>query len=47
LALDNQYGSVEKGKRANMLIWDKSPFDDYKNFLANKTIIKDGVVLKN
>ena len=47
LGLDNQYGSVEKGKRANILIWDKSPFDDYKNFLADKTIIKDGVVFKN
>lgn len=47
LGLDNQYGSIEKGKKADLLIWDSSPFDDYKNFLATKTIIKDGVVLKN
>lgn len=47
LGLDNKYGSIEKGKQADILIWDKSPFDDYKNFLASKTIIKDGVVFKN
>lgn len=45
LGLDKQYGSIEKGKRANLLIWDKSPFDNEKNFLSEKTIIKDGIVL--
>lgn len=47
LGLDNKYSSIEKGKKANLLIWDKSPFDNYKNFLANKIIIKDGIVFKN
>lgn len=47
LGLDNQYGSIERGKKADLLIWDKSPFDDYKNFLARKTIIKDGIVFNN
>ena len=47
LGLQNKYGSIEKGKNADILIWDKSPFENYKNFLCNKTIIKDGIVFKN
>ena len=47
LGLDNKYGSIKKGKKANLLIWDKSPFENYKNFLASKTIIKDGIVFEN
>jgi imidazolonepropionase-like amidohydrolase len=46
LGLDSQYGSIEKGKKADLLIWEKSPFDNHRNFLARKTIIKDGVVYK-
>lgn len=47
LGLEDKYGSLEMGKQADIIIWDKSPFDDYKNFLATKTIVKDGVVFKN
>ncbi len=46
LGMEHKYGSIEKGKNANLLIWDKSPFDNYKNFLVHKTIIKDGVIYK-
>jgi imidazolonepropionase-like amidohydrolase len=45
LGLDGQYGVIEEGKKANLLIWDKSPFINYKNFLSSKIIIKDGVLL--
>ena len=44
---DSQYGSIEPGKKANLVIFDKSPFDDYKNFLSNKMVIKDGKVYQN
>jgi imidazolonepropionase-like amidohydrolase len=47
LGSNNKYGSIEKGKKADLLIWDKNPFDSYKNFLSNKIIIKGGVVFKN
>ncbi len=47
LGIDDKYGSIEKGKKADLLIWDKSPFDNYKNFLATKTIIKDGIVFES
>ncbi|GGH62804.1 imidazolonepropionase-like amidohydrolase [Filimonas zeae] len=46
LGMDNKYGVIEEGKHADLLIWDKSPFDNYKHFLAGKTIIKDGIVFK-
>jgi len=44
LGMENKYGSIEKGKKADLIIYDNSPFDNYKNFLSSKTIIKDGKV---
>jgi tetratricopeptide (TPR) repeat protein len=40
--LDNKYGSIEVGKKADILLFDKDPFDNPKNVLSTKTIIKDG-----
>lgn len=45
LGMDDKYGVIEAGRKADLLIWDKSPFKHYRNFLAGKTIIKDGVVI--
>lgn len=45
--MDQYYGSLEPGKKANLVIFDKNPFDDYKNFLSRKIIIKDGKVYQN
>ena len=44
LGMDKKYGSIEKGKKANLVIYERNPFDNYKNFLSKKTVIKDGVV---
>lgn len=40
-------GTVEKGKQADLIIWDKSPFENPVNFSATRTIIKSGVEYKN
>ena len=47
LGIDDKYGSIEKGKKANLIIFEENPFDNYRNFLSKKTVIKDGVVFKN
>jgi imidazolonepropionase-like amidohydrolase len=44
LGMEADYGSIEKGKKANLVLFERSPFVDYKNFLSKKTIVKDGVV---
>lgn len=42
--LADKYGSIEPGKRANLIVFEKNPLDDAKNVLSKKTIIKDGIV---
>ncbi|NQX40518.1 Amidohydrolase family protein [Pedobacter steynii] len=44
--IDQETGTLEKGKLANLLIWDKSPFDDYHNFSLSKTVIKNGKIYR-
>jgi imidazolonepropionase-like amidohydrolase len=43
LGMDDRYGAVSPGRQADLLIWDKSPFEDGRNFLSRKRVIKDGV----
>ena len=45
--LGNKYGSISVGKRADLVIFEKNPFDNYKNFLSEKIVIKDGKIYKN
>ena len=42
--LQNKYGSIETGKKADLVLFSKDPFDDYTNFLSEKTIIKEGAI---
>lgn len=46
MKLDDDYGSIEVGKKADMLLFEKNPFDDYKNILSKKTVIKGGKPFK-
>lgn len=43
MAVDNLYGSIEIGKKADLIIFDKDPFEDFENIVKHKTIIKGGV----
>lgn len=47
LGLEKDRGSVVKGQVADLLVWDKSPFEDYANFNSTLTIIKSGTIHKN
>jgi len=44
MKIDDQFGSIEVGKKADLVLFDENPFDDYRNFLSKKTIIKSGKV---
>lgn len=43
LGLEKEIGTVEKNKTANLIIWEKSPFDNPENFFSEKIIIKNGI----
>jgi hypothetical protein len=38
------YGSIEVGKRANLILFEHNPLEDSSHLLGPKTVIKDGVV---
>ncbi len=40
--LDVNHGSIEVGKKADLLLFEKDPFENAGNILSNKTVIKDG-----
>lgn len=46
LGIDESVGAIVVGKKADLIIWDKSPFDDIENFKSKKTIIKSGKVFQ-
>jgi N-acetylglucosamine-6-phosphate deacetylase len=44
MQLDDKRGTIEVGKVADLILFDKNPFDGINNVLSEKTIIKDGLV---
>ncbi len=46
MSIENQYGAIEKNKKADLIIFEENPFDDYNNFLSKKTIIKSGRIFQ-
>ncbi|NER16548.1 amidohydrolase family protein [Spongiivirga citrea] len=45
MQLDQTHGNIAVGKAADLILFDKNPFENTVNFLEKKTIIKDGKVL--
>ncbi len=46
MQLDDKRGSIEIGKVADLILFEKNPFDAIKNVLSEKVIIKDGIEFK-
>ncbi len=46
MGIDGKFGSIEEGKIADMVLFDKSPIDDYNNFDADKLVIKMGQIIE-
>ncbi len=44
MGIENETGSLEIGKKANLIIWSENPFENFQNFTSKITVIKDGVV---
>jgi imidazolonepropionase-like amidohydrolase len=46
MRLSDRYGVLEKGKAADLILFDKNPLDDYRNLLSEKVIVKGGKVFR-
>jgi imidazolonepropionase-like amidohydrolase len=44
LGMANKYGTIEQGKKADLVIYNQNPMENYRNFLSKRTVIKDGIV---
>ena len=42
LGIEDEIGTIRKGMKADLIIFDKSPMEDAKYFLSKKTVIKGG-----
>ena len=46
MKIDDRFGSVEPGKKADLVMFAASPFDDYQNLSKQKVIVKGGKVFE-
>ncbi len=46
LGIDQQIGSIEPGKKADVILFEQNPFENPKHLLAGKMIIKGGKLYK-
>lgn len=46
MRLTDRYGSIEPGKKADLVIFNENPFDAYANILSEKVVVKDGTILE-
>jgi len=44
--IEDKFGVIEEGKVADLIIFEENPFDNYNNFITDKTIIKNGKIFK-
>ena len=44
--LSDIYGSIEIGKRANLVLFEESPLTNPRNVLKKKTVFKDGIIYR-
>lgn len=46
MRMEEQWGVIEVGKKADMLLFEKDPFESPENLLSEKTVIKDGQLVQ-
>lgn len=44
LGIENEVGTIEKGKKANLILWENNPFENYQNFKSGIVVIKGGEI---
>jgi len=43
IGMGEEFGAIEPGKRANLILFEQNPLHDPRAILGPKTVFKDGV----